>query len=70
MLASLVVHNLIDEKSLSIDNYIKFLSSGSSNFSSELLKILNININDKAVFDNGFNLLKDYINKLEEIIYK
>lgn len=70
LLASLVVHNLIDEKSLSIDNYIKFLSSGSSNFSSELLKILNININDKAVFDNGFNLLKDYINKLEEIIYK
>ena len=70
IIASVVVDSLLDKKTLSKEKYIKFLSSGSSMYSLELLKILNVDLTNLNIIENGFNVMKDDIEKLEELLSK
>lgn len=70
IIASVVVDSLLDKKTLSKEKYIKFLSSGSSMYSLELLKILNVDLTILNIIENGFNVMKDDIEKLEELLSK
>lgn len=70
LLASLVVDSLIDKKTLSKEDYINFLSKGSSNYSLELLKILNIDLINTNIIENGFNVLSNDIDKLKKLLLK
>ena len=70
LLASLVVDSLIDKKTLSKEDYINFLSKGSSNYSLELLKLLNIDLINTNILENGFNVLSNDIDKLKKLLLK
>lgn len=68
LMASVVVDSLVNEKSLSKEDYIKFLSSGSSQYSLDLLKILNIDLLNSNIIESGFNVMAEDINELQKIL--
>ena len=68
LIASSVVNSLVDEKSLSSDKYLGFLSSGSSMYSLDLLKILDIDLSDESVLVKGFSVLEKDIEYLENAL--
>lgn len=68
LMASVVVDSLIDKKTLSKEDYIKFLSAGSSKYSLDLLKILNIDLVNTNVIEMGFNVLSEDIKELQRVL--
>ena len=48
----------LDNESLLNNQYIKFLSSESSMYSLDLLKMLNIDLTNKDIITNGFKVLE------------
>ena len=69
IMASIVANNILS-KELSSTDYIKFLSSGSSMYSLDLLKMLNIDLLDLNVIATGFNNLNVDVNEIEDILKK
>ena len=68
LMASVVVDSLVDRKTLSKEDYIKFLSAGSSQYSLDLLKIIHIDLINTNVIESGFNVMEKDINKLQEVL--
>ena len=68
LMASVVVDSLVDKKSLSKEDYIKFLSSGSSQYSLDLLKILNIDLINTNIIESGFNVMAEDIKELQKVL--
>lgn len=68
LMASVVVNSLIDEKNLSNEDYIKFLSAGSSQYSLDLLKILNIDLVNTNIIESGFNVMEKDIKELQKVL--
>ena len=68
LMASVVVDSLVDKKSLSKEEYIKFLSAGSNQYSLDLLKILNIDLLNSNIIESGFNVMSEDINELQKIL--
>ena len=68
LMASVVVDSLVDRKTLSKEDYIKFLSAGSSQYSLDLLKIIHIDLINTNVIESGFNVMEEDINKLQEVL--
>lgn len=68
LMASSIVDSLIDKKILPIKSYIEFLSLGSSKYSLNLLKTININLINSNIIENGFNILSNDIDKLCAIL--
>ena len=68
LMASVVVDSLVNKKSLSKEDYIKFLSSGSSQYSLDLLKILNIDLLNSNIIESGFNVMAEDIKELQKIL--
>lgn len=68
LMASVVVDSLVDRKILSKEDYIKFLSAGSSQYSLDLLKIIHIDLINTNVIESGFNVMEKDINKLQEVL--
>ena len=68
IVANIVVNSLLDEKSLSKEEYLEFLSLGSSLYSLDLLKKINIDVTDPSIIDNGFKILKNDIEEFEKIL--
>ena len=68
LMASIVVNSLLDDKSLTTAEYIKYLASGSSDYSLELLKILNIDWNQDYLLNLGFVHYEKLLSQLEELI--
>ncbi len=69
LICSLIFANRIlngDEKAK--NTYIKFLSRGYSDYPLNILKEANIDLNDKSVFDEAFDLIKIKIDELKEVI--
>jgi oligoendopeptidase F len=64
MISSILVDELLDTKTLTKEEYIDFLSSGSNAYSLDLLKKLKIDLTDNKVIENGFKVLEKSINKL------
>ncbi len=68
LIASVVVDSLVDKKTLSKEDYIKFLSAGSSQYSLDLLKILNIDLINTDIIETGFNVMSEYIEELHKVL--
>ncbi len=68
LMASVVVDSLVDKKSLSKEDYIKFLSAGSSQYSLDLLKILNIDLVNTNIIESGFNIMAEDIKELQKVL--
>jgi oligoendopeptidase F len=68
LIASNIVNSLIDEKTLSKDKYIEFLSLGSSMYSLELLKIVNVDLTNSDIISDGFKVLENDINEIEKVL--
>ena len=68
LMASVVVDSLVDKKSLSKEDYIKFLSAGSSQYSLDLLKILNIDLINTDIIEAGFNVMSKDIEELHKVL--
>ena len=68
LMASVVVDSLVDKKSLSKEDYMKFLSAGSSQYSLDLLKILNIDLVNTNIIESGFNVMAEDIKELQKIL--
>ena len=68
LMASIVVDSLVNKKSLSKEDYIKFLSSGSSQYSLDLLKTLNIDLLNSNIIESGFNVMAEDIKELQKIL--
>lgn len=69
LMASAVCDSLIDKKKLEIADYINFLSAGSSMYSLDLLKLLNINLINTDVMQSGFNVMAEDIEELKKVLY-
>ena len=68
LIASVIVDSLVDKKTLSQEDYIKFLSSGSSKYSLDLLKIINIDLINSNIIETGLNIMKKDIEKLDKVL--
>lgn len=68
LMASIVVDSLVNKKTLSKEDYIKFLSSGSSQYSLDLLKILNIDLLNSNIIESGFNVMTEDIKELQKVL--
>lgn len=69
LIASIVVSSL-ERGTLTSEEYIEFLSSGSDNYSLDLLKILKIDLKDSAILQRGFDILESDIEMLERLLEK
>jgi oligoendopeptidase F len=67
MIASAVVDSLIDKETLSNQNYLEFLSSGSNDYPTNLLLKLGINLTDETILNKGYDILKNEINEFDKI---
>lgn len=68
IIASIVVSSLLDDNSLSKEQYLEFLSSGSSLYSLDLLKMINIDLTNSNIIDNGFKIMERDIEELEKVL--
>ena len=68
LMASVVVHSLVDEQTLTKEDYIKFLASGSSMYSLPLLETIGVDMTDSTVMEQGFKILENDIEELEKLI--
>lgn len=66
--ASVVVNSLLDEHTLSIEKYLEFLSSGSSLYSLDLLKMIGIDLKNSNIIDVGFKVMEKDIEELNKIL--
>lgn len=66
IISSILVNELLDTKTLTKEEYIEFLSSGSNAYSLDLLKKLKIDLTDKSIIEDGFKVLEKSINELNK----
>ena len=61
--ACYIVDSILNKKENALSNYIKFLSSGGSDYPIEELKIAGVNMNDKKVIESAINMFNDIIDE-------
>lgn len=69
LMASAVCDSLINNGNVEICDYINFLSAGSSMYSLDLLKLLNIDLINTDVMQSGFNVMAEDIEELKKVLY-
>ena len=67
LIASSLVKHLLIDKTLTKEKYIEFLSAGCCEYSLELLKMVDIDLNN---LNDGFEVLKQDIKKLDKVLGK
>lgn len=70
LMASTVVNAFLYDNTLTKKEYINFLSSGSNNYSLELIKLLHIDFSNSKIIDQGFQILQKDIDLLSQLIEK
>ena len=66
--ALIIANSILNNEENAIENYKKFLSSGCSDYPLNILKKCNVDITDKKVLENAFNLFENRLNELKELI--
>lgn len=64
LIASIVVDAILNTKTLTKEDYLTFLASGSSQYATDLLKIINIDLTDNKILATGFKVLEEDIKKI------
>ncbi|MBQ7140612.1 MAG: oligoendopeptidase F [Bacilli bacterium] len=67
-IACIIASDIINKKDGALDNYIKFLSSGSSNYPLEILKECGYDLSDPKVIENAFTIFDKYLFEYENLI--
>lgn len=70
IMASATVDSLLHTKTLSTEEYLQFLSLGSSMYSLDLLKSIHIDLKDSHILESGLNVMEEDIGKLKLILEK
>ena len=66
--ALIIANDILNNKENARDNYMKFLSSGGSDYPLEILKKCGVDITNKKTLENAFNLFENRLNELKELI--
>lgn len=66
--ATAIAHKIINEGQSAIDNYLKFLKSGGSDYPIELLKIAGVDMMTPEPVNNALKVFEDLLNQMEELI--
>ena len=67
IMASVVVDMILNKKTLSSKDYVKFLSLGSSLYSLDLLKTIGIDLSSEDIIKNGFKVMEEDIERLKDL---
>ena len=62
-----IVSDILEAKEGALDNYMKFLSSGGSNFPLEILKKVNIDIVNDDTIDKALDMFRDTLEEFKKI---
>lgn len=68
--ASSLVQQILHEGQPAVNRYLKFLSSGSSDYSIELLKKAGVDMNTPEPIRQAFQLFESHLSQLEELLGK
>lgn len=66
--ALIIANNILTNKPNAREDYLKFLSSGCSDYPLNILKKCGIDITKKEVLENAFNIFENRLNELKELI--
>ena len=66
--ALIIANDILKNKPGARENYLKFLSSGCSDYPLEILKKCNIDMTDINVFENAFEMFEEKLNELKELV--
>ena len=66
--ASRIVSDILEEKEGALENYMKFLASGGSDFPLEILKKVNIDIVNDDTIDKALDMFRETLKEFKEII--
>ena len=66
--ALIIANNILENKPNAREDYMKFLSSGCSDYPLNILKNCGIDITKKEVLNNAFNIFENRLNELKELI--
>ena len=66
--ALVIASKLINNESGFRDKYIKFLSSGGSNYPLDILKELGVDLNDYNTINGAFDILRNKVQLLQEYL--
>ena len=67
IMANIIVTSILDDKTLTPSNYLDFLSKGSSLYSLDLLKTLNVDLTNKNVIKTGLSHMEEDIKELKKL---
>ena len=65
--ALIIANDILNEKPGALENYMKFLSSGGSDYPLNILKKCGIDMTDKKTLENAFILFENKLNELKEL---
>jgi oligoendopeptidase F len=66
--ATAIAHKILTEGQSAIDNYLKFLKSGGSDYPIELLKIAGVDMMTPEPVDNALKVFEGLLNQMEELV--
>lgn len=66
--AALLARRIMDGEQNSIEHYLKFLSSGGSDYPMELLKAAGVDLSTPAPVEAALEIFKEYVTMMEEAI--
>jgi len=62
-----IVTDILENKENAIENYLKFLKSGGSDYPANELKLANVDVTKPEVIESALNMFEDTINEFEKI---
>lgn len=62
-----IVTDILDNKENAIENYLKFLKSGGSDYPANELKLANVDVTKPEVIESALNMFDDTINEFEKL---
>ena len=66
--ALIFAKRILNNEKNAVENYLKFLSSGSSDYPLNILKSAGIDLTKSEVFDEAFTLIQNKLKELKEVI--
>src|SRR6202022_245591 len=66
--ASALVQQILHEGQPAVDRYLKFLSSGSSDYSIELLKKAGVDMTSPTPVNQAFQLFESHLSQMEQLL--
>ena len=66
--ACYIVDNILNKKEYALENYLKFLSSGGSDYPINELKIAGIDVTKKDVIESAIKMFDNFIEQFKELM--